>query len=222
MSQSVVRNLIVEDLKLAWPLVTGSFVLGVLSLAVSPWSGIAFFVGGSVFVVTLVLLNVMLVGLTLMNERKEKTRIFMLSMPVSTTQYFMSKLLSSLLAYVVPAVLLTLAAVVLLIATPLPNGFIPLTIATSVHCLLYFCVFLGFALVSESQGWMTTIIVCGNVSISFVIPYLINMTSLKGTLSGETAVWQADVIAFIGVELALAAIALAISWTVNSRKTEFV
>ncbi|HET7131323.1 MAG TPA: hypothetical protein VFJ95_03710, partial [Gammaproteobacteria bacterium] len=101
-------------------------------------------------------------------------------------------------------------------------GFIPLTIATSVHCLFYFCVFLAFALVSESQGWMTTIIVCGNVSISFLIPYLINMTSLKGTLSGETAVWQADVIAFVGIELALSAIALAISWTVNSRKTEFV
>ena len=105
MSRSIVWQLIAKDLRLAWPLVAGSFLLGVLSLAVMPWSGIAFFVGGSVFVVTLVLLNIMLVMSTLIGERKEKIRVFLLSMPVSTTQYSVAKLLSSLLAYVVPAVL---------------------------------------------------------------------------------------------------------------------
>ncbi|HEX5048451.1 MAG TPA: ABC transporter permease [Gammaproteobacteria bacterium] len=222
MSHSIVRHLVVKDLRLAGPLVTGSFVLGVLSLALSPWSGVAFFVGGSVFVVTLVLLNVMLVSMSLMNERKDKVRVFLLSMPVSTSEYFVAKLVSSLLAYVVPSVLLTLAAIGLLVATPLPNGFIPLTVAVSVHCLLYFCVYLAFALVSDSQGWMTTIIVFGNVSISFVIPGLINMTSLNGTLGAETAVWKADTLGFIAIELVLAVVALVISFIVNSRKTEFI
>jgi hypothetical protein len=202
--------------------VIGSFVLGVLSLALSPWSAVAFFVGGSVFVVTLVLLNVMLVGMSLMSERKDKVRVFLLSLPVSTTEYFVAKLASSLLAYVVPAALLTLAAVVLLVATPLPNGFIPLTVVVSVHCLFYFCIYLAFALVSDSQGWMTTIIVFGNVSISFVIPGLINMSSLQGTLGGETAVWNADILEFIAIELVLAVAALVISFIANSRKTEFV
>src|SRR5262245_21287985 len=211
-----------KDLRLATPLVTGSFALGVLSLAVVPWSGVAFFVGGSVFVVTLVLLNVMLLSMNLINERKEKVRIFLLSMPVSTTEYYVSKLVSSLLAYVVPAVLLTLAGIALLVATPLPNGFIPLTVAVSVHCLLYFCVYLAFALVSDSQGWMITIIVCGNVSISVVIPGLIDMTSLQGTLGAEAAVWNADILELIAIELVLAAAALVISFIVNPKKTEFV
>lgn len=222
MSRSIVWQLVAKDLRLAWPLVTGSFVLGALSLAIVPWSGIAFFVGGSVFVVTLVLLNVMLVMSSLIGERKEKIRVFMLSMPVSTTQYSVSKLLSSLIAYAVPAALLTIAAVVLLVATPLPDGFIPLTAATSVHCLFYFCVFLAVALVTDSQGWMTTVVVCGNVSISFVIPYLINLTSIRGTLGTEAVVWGADVVTFIVAELVLAAAALALSFIVNSRRTEFI
>jgi ABC-2 type transport system permease protein len=221
-SHSIVAHLVMKDLRLASPLIAGSLALGVLSLAVLPWSGIAFFVGGSVFVVTMVLLNVMLVGTTLMNERKEKIRVFLLSMPVSTTQYFVAKLASSLLAYVVPALVLTAAAVVLLVATPLPDGFIPLVVAVTVHCLFYFCVYLAFALVSDSQGWMTTIIVCGNVSISFVIPYLMNLTSMQGTLGAVTATWGADVVAFMAIELALSAVALAISFVVHSRKTEFV
>ena len=222
MSHSIVRQLVVKDLRLAWPLVAGSLLLGVLSFAVSPWSAVAFFVGGSAVVVALILLNIMLVTSSLMSERKEKIRVFMLSMPVSTTQYNVSKLLSSLIAYVVPAGLLTLGGMVLLLATPLPNGFIPLFVATSVHCLLYFCVFLAFALVTDSQGWITTVIVCGNVSISFFIPGLINLSSVGPSLGTDVVVWGADLVALIAAELVLAAAALAISFIVNSRKTEFI
>jgi len=221
-SQSIVGQLVLKDLRLASPIVAGTLVLGVLSLALSPWSAVAFFVGGSTLIVALILLNIMLVTASLMSERKEKIRVFLLSMPLSTTQYFVSKLLSSLIAYLVPAALLTIGGVLLLLATPLPNGFIPLFVATSVHCLLYFCVFLAFALVTESQGWITTVIICGNVSISFVIPGLINLSSLGPRLPAEAVVWGSDVVALIGVELVIAVAALAISFVVNSKKTEFV
>ena len=222
MSQSIVGQLVLKDLRLASPLVAGTLVLGVLSLAVSPWSAVAFFVGGSVLIVALILLNIMLVTASLMTERKEKTRVFMLSMPVSTTQYFVSKLLSSLIAYLVPAALLTIGGVLLLLATPLPDGFIPLFVATSVHCLLYFCVFLAFALVTDSQGWITTVIVCGNVSLSFLIPGLINLSSLGPNLPAEAVVWGSDVVALMGAEGVIAVAALAISFVVDSKKTEFV
>ena len=222
MSQSIVLKLVMKDLRLAWPLVAGSLILGVLSLAVSPWSAVAFFVGGSALIVALILLNIMLVTSSLMSERKEKIRVFMLSMPVSTTEYNVAKLLSSLIAYLVPAVLLTLGGVVLLLVTPLPNGFIPLFVATSVHCLFYFCVFLAFALVTDSQGWITTVIVSGNVSISFLVPGLINLSSVGPNLPTDSIVWGADVVTLMTVELVLAAAALAISFVVNSKKTEFV
>jgi hypothetical protein len=221
-SQSIVWQLALKDLRLARPLIVGSLILGVLSLAMSPWSGVAFFVGGSVLAVSLILLNILLVTSSLITERKEKIRVFMLSMPVSTTQYNVAKLVSSLLAYAVPAVVLTLAAVILLLATPLPNGFIPLFVATSVHCFFYFCVLLAFALVTDSQTWITTVIILGNVSMSFVVPALINLSSIGPSLGTEVAVWGTDVVAFIAIELVLAAAALAISFVVNSKKTEFV
>jgi len=221
-SQSIVLKLVMKDLRLASPLVAGSLILGILSLAVSPWSAVAFFVGGSALIVALILLNILLVTSSLMSERKEKIRVFMLSMPVSTTQYNVSKLLSSLIAYLVPAVLLTLGGVVVLLVTPLPNGFIPLFVATSVHCLFYFCVFLAFALVTDSQGWITTVIISGNVSISFLIPGLINLSSVGPNLATDAIVWGADIVTLMTVELVLAAAALAISFIVNSKKTEFV
>lgn len=223
MSQSIIRQLVVKDLLLAWPMIVGSLVLGAVSIAMWPWGNVAFFVGGSLVVVSLILLNIMVVSQSLITERKEKIRVFMLSMPVSTTQYSVAKLLSSLIAYLVPAGLMTLAPVVVLLATPGPHGIIPLFVATSVHCLLYFCVFLAFALVTDSQGWIATVIICGNVSVSFVIPGLINLFPSMGPhLSAETAVWGPDVVIFIAIELALAVAALAISFVVSSRKTEFI
>jgi hypothetical protein len=222
-NRSIVRQLVVKDLLLAWPMIVGSLVLGVVSFAIWPLGNVAFFVGASLVVVSLILLNIMVVSQSLIAERKEKIRVFMLSMPVSTTQYSVAKLLSSLIAYLVPAGLMTLASVILVLNSPAPNGLIPLFVATSVHCLFYFCVFLAFALVTDSQGWIATVIICGNVSVSFVIPGLINLfPSLGPNLSTETAVWGPDVIAFITIELVLAVAALAISFVVNSKKTEFV
>jgi len=127
-----------------------------------------------------------------------------------------------MIAYGVPAVVLTLAGVILLVATPLPNGFIPLFDATSVHCFFYFCVLLAFALVTDNQTWITTVVIFGNVSVSFVIPGLINLSSMGPSLGTEVVVWSPDVVAFMGVELVLAAAALVISFVVNSRQTEFV
>jgi ABC-2 type transport system permease protein len=221
-SRSIIGKLVAKDLRIAAPLVIGSFAIGLLSLAVLPWSRLAFFVGGVAFMVVLVLMNVLVVTMSLVGERKEKIRLFVLSLPVSTMQYNVAKLLSSMIAYVVPAVVLTAVAVVLFDVTALPNGFIPFTIALSVHCFLYFCVFLAFALVTDSQGWMTTVIVAGNVSLTFIINFLFILPSVKGNLDGPIAIWGPDLFAFIGIELALCAAALAISFIVYSRKTEFV
>jgi ABC-type multidrug transport system permease subunit len=221
-SHSIIRELVLKDLRLARPLVIGSFAAGLATLAVWPWSKAAFFVGTTGFVVVLILLNVLLVSSSLINERKEKVRLFVLSLPVSTMQYNVAKLVSSLLAYVVPVALLTAAAVILLAVTPLPNGFIPLAVAMSVHCLLYFCGYLALALVTDSAVWMTTVIVAGNVSITFVIQLLIGLPSVGPNLSTETVVWGSDVLAMMAIELVLCVVVLAISFFAYSKKTEFV
>jgi hypothetical protein len=221
-SRSIVRDLVVKDLRLAAPLVGGAVIVGLLSIALLPWSRIAFYVGSISFMVTLVLLNILVVSMSLINERKEKTRLFILSLPVSTMQYNVAKLLSSLIAYVVPATLLTAAAVVLLDVTPLPNGFIPFAIVMSVHCFLYFCAYLAFALVSDSPGWMTAVIVAGNLSLTFIINLLISLPSVGPNLAGEVAIWSPALIYVMAIELALCVAALVVSFVVYSRKTEFV
>ena len=65
-------------------------------------------------------------------------------------------------------------------------------------------------------------IVAGNVSITFVINLLFMLPSVKGKLGDPVALWGPDLFAFIGLELALCAAMLVISFVVYSKKTEFV
>jgi hypothetical protein len=48
------------------------------------------------------------------------------------------------------------------------------------------------------------------------------LSSMAGSIGTETPVWSDDVIAFIAIELVIAVAALAISFVVNSKKTEFI
>jgi hypothetical protein len=51
---------------------------------------------------------------------------------------------------------------------------------------------------------------------------LINLSSVGPNLPTEAIVWGSDVVALMGVEVMIAVAALAISFVVNSKKTEFV
>jgi ABC-2 type transport system permease protein len=221
-SRSVVLRLVAKDLHLVRPLIIGSLVAGVASLAVMPWSTAAFFVGGVSYMVVLIVLNTLVVTLSVTNERKERTALFVLSLPVSTAEYARSKLVSSSIAFVGPAALLTTAAVVMLDVTPLPDGFIPFAVALSCFLLLYFCAFLAVGLVTDSQAWITAVIIAGNVSVTFVFQLLLQLPSMGNHLAGPVAVWGADVIAVIALEIVLSVAALAAALFVHARKRDFV
>ena len=176
MSTSVVTRLILKDFYLQWPLLAGSLVLGFAMLAIALFGGgpITFYVGSVCFLCVLILLNVLLVGATVAQEKKDKVILFVLSLPISTTQYALTKLISSLLAFLIPFCLLGGAAVLVIALTPIPHGLIPLSLAVMMYVCLYFCIFLAVALVADSTLINTLVVILGNLLISFLIAWLLN------------------------------------------------
>ena len=217
----IVRTLVLKDLYLARGIIFASLVGGVLSLALMPWSIVAFFVGVTSFMVVLIVLNVALVGVSVTGERKEKIALFVLSLPISTTQYMVAKVVSSLIAFLVPWALLSVGCLVLFDSTPIPNGLIPVSVALMVYMVFYFCVLLAVALLTSSALWSGVVIVAGNVGINFVIQILLRLPSYTANGKGETAVWTAGIVAFIALQLVLGAVAIAISLFIQ-RKRDFV
>jgi hypothetical protein len=222
MSQSIVRRLVLKDLYLARWLILGSLVLAAATLALTPLGLVLFYVGSVSFLCVLILLNVFVVTLTVAQEKKEKVLLFALSLPISTTQYAMAKMTSSLIAFFVPLVLMGLGAVIVTDLTILPNGMIPFTLLIMAYVALYFCVFLAVALAADSGFWNTIVIIIGNISINFFIAFVFQLPSVVEHSRGETAMWTSDLVTIFVIELALCVVALGLGMFFTLRKKDFI
>lgn len=222
MSRSIVRQLILKDLYLVRWMVAGSLVAGAAALAIMPLSPVSAYVGGVSFICVLVILNIFLVMSAVVQEKKDKVLLFVLSLPVSTTQYVAAKVVANAIAFVVPWLVLTVAAIVVIDVSQIPNGILPFLITVLGYLLFYYCALLAVALITDSTGWHSTVITVGNVSVNFLIPFLLGLASVARHREGPTAVWTADVAAILGIEIAAGAVALGLAVYLCSRRTDFV
>jgi ABC-2 type transport system permease protein len=224
MSTSIVTRLILKDFYLQWPTLAGSLLLGFAMLAIALFGGgpITFYVGSVSFICVLILLNILLVSSIVAAEKKDRVMLFVLSLPVSTTQYALAKLVSSLLAFLVPFCLLGAAALLVIALTSIPHGLIPLTLAVMMYVCLYFCIFLGVALAVDSAGWNTVVIICGNVLLNFLIAWLLNRPSVALASKGTVTIWSPEILATLAVEILGSLLALAAALLVILRKKDFL
>jgi len=222
MNRSIVRHLILKDLHLLrWislsTLVGGLVAVGLMSFSPYPMTG-----GGVLLLCALIVLSIFLVMHGVVQERKDQVAIFVLSLPVSTTQYVRAKVVANLISFGVPWLLLTAATLVVIDVSQIPNGFIPLWTAVLGFVFLYYCALLGVGLVTSASGWHATAIIVGNIAVNFFIMGLFSLPSVVTHGAGETAVWTADLSAMIVAEIVGGIAALALALFVHSRRTEFV
>ena len=158
MTGSIFGQLALKDLYLTRWIVLGSIAAGAISLAMMPFDVVAFYVGSVSFVCVLIVLNIFLVTSSVMQEKKDKVRLFVLSLPISPAQYTLAKMAANLIAFLVPWLSLTAASLVVIAMTGIPDGLMPIAVAVSTYILSYFCVLLSVAIVSESQLWPSVVI----------------------------------------------------------------
>jgi hypothetical protein len=221
-TRSIVGQLAFKDLYLSRWIVVGAIVAGLASLAMTPFDPVAFYVGSISFLCVLIVLNIFLVLSGVMQEKKDHVRLFVLSLPISTAQYTAAKMAANFTAFFFPWVVLTVASLFVIGMTDIPDGLMPIVLAVATYLLTYYCVLLGVSIASESQFWPGAVILAGNVSLNFVIAGLFRMRSVGVHASGDTAMWGRDVLAVLGIELFVAALALILAFAHHSRRKDFV
>ena len=222
MSRSIVTRLVLKDLYLLRWVSDGATVAGGAGLALMPLSRMAGYVGGLSLICALIVLNIFLVMNGVVQERKDKVLLFVLSLPVSTTQYLAAKVTANALAFLLPWLILTAGAAVVIDATAMPNGILPFWLTVLVYLLIYYCALLAVSLVTDSMGWHATAITLGNVSVNFFIVFLLGLPSVVANHDAPTAVWTADIVTILAVELAAGAAALGLAIYFTSRRSDFV
>jgi ABC-type transport system involved in multi-copper enzyme maturation permease subunit len=220
MNNSIVTRLVAKDLFLYRWFIVGSTLAGLASLLVSGLHGLT---GLIMFMTTIVALGVFIAMYGILVERKEKTLLFVLSLPVTPLQYAAAKVLAALIAFLIPVIVLAAVALGYNLAfDPPPNGEIPVTVAMLGLFLANFCFLVALLLITGMEVWAVAGILLTNLSIPIFMNVVYGLPGVAEHVQGPVAVWSPAILTILGVEALVALLALGIAFTVQSRRTDFI
>jgi len=223
-TQSMVEHLIRKDWNFNRYIIVGALALGAISLAaVALGSQGAFYIGSTAFITVVIGLGVILVFMTVIQERKAQTLPFVMSLPISAMQYTTAKVLANLLIFLVPWTALTVSAVLLILGREgLPDGLIPFTAIMLLELFAAYCCLLAVAIVSESETWTIVTMVALNLFFNGFLYAVSHIEGIGTHMQDASPVWNAPVGWALAACLAVAGLSLAATFYLQSKKTDFL
>lgn len=207
---AVMKQLVLKDLYLNRTLIVLMVSLGLVSLVASGTSRMGFNIGGIVYMTTIVACGAVLVMHGVVNEHKEKSLLFVLSLPITPAQYGRAKLFSMLGAFLVVWIVLTSSVVGMIFLSPVPNGLIPLFATVSGLMLMNFCIVLSTALVTRYEPAFTAAIILTNASVSLLFVMLGAIPGMYDTMAHDPIIWNPVVLTVLAAEFAIATLAVSL------------
>ena len=122
MSGSIIGSLIRKDLYFMRGGMIAAIAAGAAAIALMPISRMLSYVSAVLLICVLIVLNIFLVMHSVAQERKDKTALFILSLPVSAMDYTIAKVMATGIAFGVPWLVLTVATAVTIVVSPIPDG----------------------------------------------------------------------------------------------------
>ena len=228
----IVRRLIAKDLYLYRWLIVGALGIGSVSLVLSSSSPGGTTADGGVsqgpnlgfilFMTTLITFGIFIAMFGVFKEHQEKSRLFVLSLPVSPAQYLRAKLWAALLAFLGPWLFFTVGVVASLATSGQPRGPIPFFVLMMTLFLANFCILLAVVVLFPSEVAAIVGILFTNILVSL---FMIRVGSLPGIAEfhgGTEAVFSSTTLVLLAAEVALIVLALALAHYLPSRQRDFV
>ncbi|WP_374013834.1 ABC-2 transporter permease [Pseudoxanthomonas koreensis] len=220
---AIVRRLIVKELYLNRWLIATTSVATMLSAATCAFGRAAFNIGALAWMTALIACGVMLAIYGVMNERKERSLQFVLSLPISIGQYVQAKTAGMLLSYLGPWLAASASAVALVLLSPgINDGLLPYVVALCGFLLANFAVVLCGALMARSEALVTAFIILTNMAVSVFLFVVGALPGIRDHMDGPAPVWNATVLGVLLVELAVLAIALVLPLLTAARRRDFL
>jgi ABC-2 type transport system permease protein len=223
MNYDMVKKLILKDWYLQRLAIVLSILGGALSLAIVARGGQAAFTLGTILLVTALVTIGATLGMNLtVLERKEQTLAFVMSLPVSYREYTAAKILANLIIFLIPWLAITAGALGILLLPGATHGLIPFTAIMAVEMLVTTCLIIAAGVITESQAWLTVAILCSSLGLN-VLGYVFAHThGISPQMWGTSVHWTATACTILLAEFLAAALVLAFTFFVQSRKTDFL
>ena len=218
----VIRLLVAKDWQLFQKQLAAYVAAGIGALCflgmANDWS---FYIGSLLLIIVMVAAACFAISNSLLTERKEHTLPFIMSLPVSPLDFYLSKLIGNLVTFGVPFAVLSLGTLAVVLFTPLPDGLVVFALLMFGHILLAFSVSLGVAMAVESEGWNTFVMIASMVLINPFIMLVGQIPEIADNVKTESIVWSTPAVAILVAQLMLSIITVAVTGWVHCRKPSF-
>lgn len=222
-SYATVRRLILKDWYLNRWMILVSIPAGALSLAIVLTGKPA------AFIIGIILLGMILIGVgaqlatvTTVNERKEQTMAFIMSLPVSWREYTAAKILANLIIFLIPWLAITAGALGVLLLPGASHGLVPYAVIMAVEMLVTTCFMIAVGVITESQAWFTATIFGSSLVLDVLGYVFAHLRGISAYMWGARVHWTPAAWIVLLVELLTVPVLLGMTFYVQSRKTDFL
>lgn len=218
----LIKILIAKDWYLQRKTIAMYLVGGLLALSFIGGGEWQFFMGTTLLISALIGLGNHQITSSIINEHKEHTLPFIMSLPVSPMDYLVAKLIANMSLFVVPWLVVCATALVVFWITPIPNGFIPISVIIGVYLFLCYAVSWSVGMISGSEGVTVFTMVFMNCLIGPVMYSVTRFKEISSYVSAAEPVWNTESISVVSVQLVVILLALLSTFYWQGRKTTFL
>jgi len=222
MSGSMVGKLIAKEIYMNRWIMAVATVAAMASIVASCFGPVAYGIGGITFLTTMIAYGVVLAMFSVAAERKEKTIVFVLSLPISRGEYLRAKVVGVLLAFLIPWAIVLVTALIAILVSSIPDGGIVQAVLLMGFLLMDYCVVVSVLMVARREGATVALIILSNMSVTFYMIGVNTFTSVGPNSGKDVVSWDTTALAILGCEVVVTAIVFVISSWVHGREPEIL
>lgn len=218
----IIKLLVKKDWQLFEKWMAMSVIAGIVSLCLlgagKAWS---FYLGSLLLIIVLVSISCFSISTSLINERKERTLPFIMSLPVSPLDFYLAKLIGNGLTFAVPMAILAIGTVATIWFTPLPDGLIVYAMLLFGHVVLAFSLSLSVAMAVESEGWNIFAMIGSTLLINPLMMALGQIPVIADNARTDHLVWSLPAVSILATQIVGSILILVWTGWYHGRKSAF-
>lgn len=224
MNGEAIRILFLKDLFLARRPLFAYLMAGLaaVGLACVPNETLGFV--GFILIITIAIASgIHLIGILMLAETSDQTRLFVMSLPVSLLDYAVAKVAVVLTTFLIPwSTMLAGLTILSLVVPDAKPGVVAVLPMIFLYLLAGFAIQLLTAVVTESVGWTICILVGCNVMFNVFLKVIYDVPAIAAVAKSPTLFWPPVVLQVVYVELTIIALVFAIAFFFQTRSRDLV
>lgn len=160
---------------------------------------------------------------TVVEERRDKTLTFVMSLPITVREYTTAKLLANVTIFGSVWLTLSVATYVIFLGPGgMQAGAVPFVTVLLVQSFVAFVLVLAVSLVSESMGWSVASTVIANLGSQMFLWWATSLPGVAEVMGGDTAVWSRTIWTVLAGQAGIILALLLGTYALQARKTDFI